>query len=177
MARLDVAARFCALAVAAMLAAALSAPSSPPAWAGERQAPPITGDTWLNSPPLSARDLQGRVVLVEFWTFACWNCRNVEPYIKAWHETYQAQGLTVIGVHSPELAFERDTRALGRYVREHRIDYPVVVDNGFDNWHAWHNRAWPTLWLVDKKGVIRYQRIGEGGYAETESMIRRLLAE
>ena len=115
--------------------------------------------------------------MVEFWTFGCYNCRNVEPYIKQWYHDYKGQGLVVIGVHAPEFAFEKSLSNLKAYIAKHRIEYPVAVDNDFDIWRAWHNRAWPTLYLVDKSGRVRYQRIGEGGYETTEGVIRKLLSE
>jgi thiol-disulfide isomerase/thioredoxin len=116
-------------------------------------------------------------VLVEFWTFACWNCQNVEPHVKAWHAKYQAAGLRVIGVHCPELDRERELANLRAYVREHGIAYPVLIDNAFRTWRAYGNRYWPALYLVDKRGLIRHVAIGEGRYAETEAKIRELLAE
>ena len=117
------------------------------------------------------------MVLVEFWTFGCWNCRNVEPHIKQWHQKYQDKGLVVIGVHTPEFTYERKLDNLRNYVRKNRIHYPVAVDNDGETWHAFQNRAWPTIYLVGKQGKIRYKRIGEGGYRETEASIRKLLRE
>lgn len=140
-------------------------------------APPITSNVWLNSEPLTIASLRGKVVLVEFWTFGCYNCRNVEPWIKKWHQTYGDKGLTVIGVHAPEFSFEKKLDNLKGYIAKQQIDYAVAVDNDFDIWHAWHNRAWPTLYLVDKRGIIRYHRIGEGGYRVTEATIEQLLNE
>ena len=140
-------------------------------------APPITSNTWLNSEPLTMTSLHGKVVLVEFWTFGCYNCRNVEPWIKKWHHTYGGKGLTVIGVHAPELSFEKKLNNLKDYIARQQIDYAIAVDNDFNIWHAWHNRAWPTLYLIDKQGVVRYRRIGEGGYKTTEAIIERLLNE
>ncbi|HKI61755.1 MAG TPA: redoxin domain-containing protein [Mariprofundaceae bacterium] len=160
----------------ALLAGLWPAPS-PQALAGENAAPTIHSETWINSAPLTAGDVKGRVLLVEFWTFGCYNCRNVEPHIKQWHRDYADKGLTVIGVHAPEFGFERDAANLRAYIAKHGITYPVAVDNDFANWYAWHNRAWPTLYLVDRQGNIRYQRIGEGGYRVTEATIRRLLDE
>ncbi len=141
------------------------------------RAPDIISPAWINSEPQSPGSLRGKVVLVEFWTFGCYNCRNVEPQVKRWHETYATRGLTVIGVHSPEFAFEKDVEAVRRYVTEHEIQYPVAIDNDFTNWKRFKNRYWPTMYLIDKQGVIRYVRIGEGGYAKTERVIQTLLAE
>ncbi len=142
-----------------------------------RAAPELRGEHWLNSPPLRLQALRGKVVLVEFWTFACWNCQNVEPYVKEWHAKYQDAGLTVIGVHCPELTRERELANLRAYVREHGIAYPVLVDNGFRTWRAYGNRYWPAIYLIDARGQIRHVAIGEGGYAATEAKIRALLAE
>ncbi len=141
------------------------------------KAPDITSPAWINSEPQSLDSLRGKVVLVEFWTFGCFNCRNVEPQVKRWHETYAGQGLAVIGIHSPEFAFEKNVEAVRRYVKEHDIRYPVAIDNDFINWNRFGNRYWPAMYLIDKQGVIRYVRIGEGGYSQTERVIQTLLAE
>lgn len=117
------------------------------------------------------------MVLVEFWTFGCWNCRNVEPYIKQWHKKYQDDGLVVIAVHRPEFAYEEKLKNLRHYLDEHEIKYPVAVDNDSRIWHAFNNWAWPTVYLIGKKGYLRYKRVGEGGYQATEKKIRELLNE
>jgi thiol-disulfide isomerase/thioredoxin len=140
-------------------------------------APAITNPVWLNSEPLSQVSLKGKVVLVEFWTFGCYNCRNVEPHVKSWHEQYVGQGLVVIGVHSPEFSHERELERVRDYLKSHDIRFAVPIDNDFSTWNKFGNRYWPAMYLIDKKGVIRYVRIGEGGYAETERWIRGLLAE
>jgi len=140
-------------------------------------APEIDGTAWLNSEPRSLADLRGRVVLLEFWTFGCYNCRNVEPWIKAWHERFMDRGLVVIGVHSPEFAYERDIDAVKRYLQQEKISYPVAVDNDYSIWNRYANHFWPAIYLIDKRGTIRYDRFGEGGYADTERTIRQLLAE
>lgn len=140
-------------------------------------APEITNDVWLNSAPLHLAELRGKVVLVEFWTFGCFNCRNVEPYVKGWHRKYRDEGLVVIGVHSPEFSYEHDIGRVQRHLREHDIRYAVPIDNDFITWNRFGNRYWPAMYLIDKRGVIRYIRIGEGGYAETEERIRGLLTE
>jgi thiol-disulfide isomerase/thioredoxin len=142
-----------------------------------RKAPDITNETWLNCPPLHLDDLKGKVVMVEFWTFGCYNCRNVEPYVKGWYRKYADQGFLVIGVHSPEFSYERDVEHVRRYISEHEIDFPVSIDNDFSTWNHYGNRYWPAMYLIDKQGVIRYIRIGEGGYQETEGLIQGLLAE
>ncbi len=140
-------------------------------------APEIRAEKWLNSEPLDKGMLRGKVVLVEFWTLGCWNCKNVEPYIKRWHSNYHDEGLVVIGVHRPEFAYERDQGNLSRYLNEHEITYPVAVDNDSSIWHAFNNWAWPTIYLIGKRGHIRYKRVGEGGYQTTENTIRTLLNE
>ena len=148
-----------------------------PSMAQPIQAPEIVSPTWLNSEPLQLEVLRGKVVMVEFWTFGCWNCRNIEPYVKEWHEKYAPKGLVVIAVHSPEFKYEYDVNKVKEYVREHGIAYAVPIDNEFKNWRQYHNRYWPTLYLIDKRGAIQYTRIGEGGYEETERTIQHLLDE
>ena len=140
-------------------------------------APDIASQTWLNSGPIRLSDLKGKVVMVEFWTFGCYNCRNVEPHIKAWHQKYAERGFVVIGVHSPEFSYEHDVEKVTSYLNEHDIRFPVPIDNDFSIWDRYGNRYWPAMYLIDKQGVIRYVRIGEGGYQETERLIQSLLAE
>ncbi|MDN5942641.1 MAG: redoxin domain-containing protein [Nitrospira sp.] len=140
-------------------------------------APEITSSAWINSGPQSLRDLRGKVVLVEFWTFGCYNCRNVEPQVKQWHQQYADRGFVVISIHSPEFAYEKDIDAVTRYVRDHGIRYVVAVDNDFVNWNRFGNRYWPAMYLVDKRGVVRYVRVGEGGYDQTQRVIEALLKE
>ena len=140
-------------------------------------APEIANPVWLNSEPKRMADLKGKVVLVEFWTFGCYNCRNVEPYVKDWHRKYADKGLFVIGVHSPEFSYEEDVENVKRYLREHNIRYAVPIDNDFSTWNRYGNRYWPAMYLIDKVGIIRYTRFGEGGYAQTEQQIQALLAE
>lgn len=130
---------------------------------------------WLNSAPLAIADLKGSVVLVQFWTFACINCQRTLPYITQWHRQYAAQGLKVIGIHTPEFAFERDTNNIKRALRQHKITYPVPVDNEFKTWKAYNNQYWPHLFLADRQGLLRYDHIGEGAYDKTEQTIRQLL--
>lgn len=141
------------------------------------KAPDIASQTWLNSAPIHLADLKGQVVMVEFWTFGCYNCRNVEPYVKAWYQKYAGQGLVVIGVHSPEFSYEHDLDKVAHYLQEHDIRFPVPLDNDFLTWNRYGNRYWPAMYLIDKQGVIRHVRIGEGGYQETERLIQALLAE
>jgi thiol-disulfide isomerase/thioredoxin len=140
-------------------------------------APEITTDTWLNGDPLRLSDLKGKVVMIEFWTFGCYNCRNVEPYVKQWHQKYADHGLVIIGVHSPEFTYEHDVEKVERYVKDHDIRFPVPIDNDFSAWNRYGNRYWPAMYLIDKHGVIRHVRIGEGRYQETEQLIQSLLSE
>lgn len=141
------------------------------------KAPEIANVTWLNSAPLRMADLRGKVVMVEFWTFGCYNCRNVEPYVKQWHQQYVDQGFVVIGVHSPEFSHERELENVKRYVKEHDIRFAVPIDNDFSTWNRYGNHYWPAIYLIDKRGIIRYVKIGEGGYQETERQIQALLVE
>lgn len=140
-------------------------------------APEITGQTWMNSAPLRLAELKGKVVLVEFWTFGCFNCRNVEPHVKTWHEKYADKGLVVVGIHTPESDFERHEKNVRDYVQKEKIPYAVVTDNDFLTWDRYENLAWPTVYLIDKQGVLRYLHIGEGKYTQTEKQIEALLAE
>lgn len=159
---------------------ALLLPVLPPAYAGTvppRTAPEVTTMHWLNSEPLTLEKLRGQVVLVEFWTFACWNCQHVEPFMKQWHERYKDQGLTIVAVHTPELDHERVLENVKKYLVKDEITYPVAIDNDYAIWRRYENRYWPALYLIDKQGNIRYQHFGEGQYKETETRIRKLLAE
>jgi thiol-disulfide isomerase/thioredoxin len=141
------------------------------------KAPDITNATWLNSAPLHLQELRGKVVMVEFWTFGCYNCRNVEPYVKGWYKKYADQGFVVIGVHSPEFSYEYDLVNVKKYIQEHDIRFPIPIDNDFSTWNRYGNRYWPAMYLIDKHGTIRYVRVGEGGYQDTERLIQLLLAE
>ncbi|NOY66895.1 MAG: redoxin domain-containing protein [Gammaproteobacteria bacterium] len=142
-----------------------------------RSAPSIESGVWLNSKGLSNKMLRGKVYLVEFWTFGCYNCENVEPYVKEWHEKYKGQGFEVVSVHSPEFSHEKDINNVRNYVIKKQISYPVAIDNDFTIWKRFNNRYWPAMYLVDKKGIIRYTHFGEGRYKETEKKIRQLLSE
>ena len=140
--------------------------------------PALDGATdWINSPPLTAQGLRGKVVLVDFWTYSCINCLRALPYVKAWDHAYRGQGLVVVGVHAPEFAFERDVTNVRKAVKDLGIAYPVAVDNNSALWRAFQNHYWPAQYLIDAKGRIRYVRFGEGGDARTEQAIQRLLAE
>lgn len=140
-------------------------------------APEISDGVWINSDPIKLKDLRGRVVVVEFWTFACYNCRNTLPAIKGWDARYRDQGLTIIGVHTPELDQEREVENVRREVAALGIKYPVVTDNDYSTWKSYGVEAWPTLFVLDKQGRVRGTHVGEGAYDETESLIRKLLAE
>ena len=141
-------------------------------------APEVAGITaWLNSQPLTISGLRGRVVLVHFWTFGCINCRNVQPYVKAWYDRYAAAGFDVIGVHTPELSFEKDLANVRQAVVDQGVKFPVAFDPDFRTWNAYANSYWPASYFIDRSGRIRYVHVGEGGYAEQEQVIRELLAE
>lgn len=143
---------------------------------GNQQLPEFQGiSQWLNSSPLSTKDLKGSVVLVQFWTFSCINCQRTLPYITSWHRQYAAKGLKTIGIHSPEFPFERDVNNIKQALQKHGITYPVPVDNEFKTWNAYNNQYWPHLFLADRQGKIQYDHIGEGAYDKTEQMIRKLI--
>ncbi len=132
---------------------------------------------WLNSSPPATKDLLGKVVLVQIWTLGCINCQRTLPYVTSWHKKYAAKGLQTIGIHTPEFPFERDIKNIRRAIAKHEITYPVGVDNDFQTWKAFKNEYWPHLFLADRQGIIRYDRIGEGAYDETEAKIRQLLGQ
>lgn len=140
-------------------------------------APEISGGTWINSDPLTLKSLRGRVVIVDFWTFGCYNCRNTLPSVKSWDTRYRDKGLTIIGVHTPELAAERNIENVRREVASLGIQYPVVTDNDNAIWNAYGVEAWPTWFVIDKQGHVRGTHVGEGAYDETEQLIKKLLAE
>ena len=159
----------------AMMRAALGGPASLPV---EGQLPALTGAVqWLNSPPLTAEGLRGKVVLVDFWTYSCINCLRTLPYVKAWAEKYRDQGLVVIGVHAPEFAFERNIDNVKKATRDLGIGYPVAVDNNYAIWRAFNNQYWPAHYFIDAQGQIRFHHFGEGEYAKSEQVIQQLLAE
>jgi thiol-disulfide isomerase/thioredoxin len=130
---------------------------------------------WLNSNPLQTMDLKGKVVLLQFWTFGCINCQRTLPSLVQWHQRYATKGLQVIGVHTPEFAYEREIGNIKQALQRFQITYPVPVDNQLKTWIAYGNRYWPRLYLADRQGVIRYDHIGEGAYDKTETLIQRLL--
>ncbi|RAN93882.1 Protein DipZ [Micromonospora saelicesensis] len=138
--------------------------------------PPLNGAAeWLNSEPLGPADLGGRVVLVNFWTLTCINWLRQEPYVRAWSQAYRDDGLVVIGVHTPEFAFEHDVDWVRRAVAARSIDYPVAVDNDYTIWSAFDNHYWPALYFVGTDGVIRDEHFGEGRYEESERVLQQLL--
>jgi thiol-disulfide isomerase/thioredoxin len=139
-------------------------------------APQFQGiDHWLNSAPLSTQSLKGKVVLVDFWTFSCINCIRTLPYVTKWYDTYKDQGFVVVGVHTPEFAFEKDTKNVADAIKHFNIHYPVAQDNEYATWNAYNNQYWPAEYLIDQKGNIVYIHFGEGDYDKTENAIRTLL--
>jgi thiol-disulfide isomerase/thioredoxin len=134
-------------------------------------------DEWLNSPPLTAQALRGKVVLIDFWTYTCINWLRQLPYVRAWAERYRDQGLVVIGVHAPEFAFEKDLGNVRWAVKDMRIDYPIAVDNDHLIWRAFRNQYWPALYFIDAQGRVRHRHFGEGSYDQSEMIIQALLAE
>jgi thiol-disulfide isomerase/thioredoxin len=141
-------------------------------------APELTNEVWLNpDTPLRLADLRDRVVLLEMWTFGCYNCRHVIPSLRDWHERYADDGLVIIGNHYPEFGYEKDLENLRNALVDLDIPYAVAQDNDGATWRAYDTRFWPTLYLIDKTGHLRYQHIGEGAYDETEAAIVSLLNE
>ena len=136
-----------------------------------------TATTWLNSPPIGPEGLRGKVVLIDFWTYTCINWRRTAPYLRAWVQRYGGPGLLLIGVHSPEFAFEHDLNNVPQAVKEIGVTWPVAVDNDFKIWRAFGNEFWPALYIFDAHGRLRHQVFGEDGYDEAEQVIRKLLAE
>jgi thiol-disulfide isomerase/thioredoxin len=142
------------------------------------QAPEFTGVTgWINSQPLSLQGLRGKVVLVDFWTFSCINCQRTLPVLRTWWQRYQADGLVIVGVHSPEFDFEKDPANVERAIKELNVQWPVALDTNMTTWNAYQNQYWPAEYLIDKQGHIRHTHFGEGEYDVTEQAIRTLLGE
>jgi thiol-disulfide isomerase/thioredoxin len=142
------------------------------------EAPELQNTVWLNSDqPLRLAELRGKVVLLDMWTFECINCQHVQPYLNQWYRDYASQGLVIIGNHFPEFLAERDLNNLKAALKEQGILYPVAQDNDGQTWEAYHNAYWPTIYLIDKRGHIRYTHIGEGAYSITEAAIQDLLNE
>lgn len=145
---------------------------------GPQTMPDLSGTIeWFNSPPLSSSELKGHIVLVDFWTYSCINCLRSIPYVRAWAERYKDSGLIVLGIHTPEFAFEKDADNVKRAIAELKITYPVALDNDYKVWKAFHNSYWPSDYLVDATGKIRSHHFGEGKYDETERQIQDLLKE
>jgi len=140
-------------------------------------APEFAGiDQWLNSPPLTVQQLRGKVVLVDFWTYTCVNCINTLPHVEKLYQKYKDQGLVVVGVHTPEYAFERETKKVKAAIAEYGLHYPVAQDNQYATWNAYGNQYWPAVYLIDKQGHIVYSHFGEGDYDKTEAAVREQLA-
>ncbi len=146
--------------------------------AGDSELRALRGATaWLNTPPLSADGLRGKVVLVDFCTYTCINWLRTLPYVRAWAEKYGEHGLVVIGAHTPEFAFERDLENVRRAIAAMRVPYPIAVDNDYAVWNGFSNQYWPALYLLDAKGTIRFTHFGEGAYDQSERSIQQLLVE
>jgi thiol-disulfide isomerase/thioredoxin len=149
-----------------------------PAWSGKREINAIdTAPQWLNSEPLTAEGLKGKVVLVSFWTYSCVNWIRTQPYLRAWAGKYKDQGLVVVGVHSPEFGFEKSLENVQWAVDALDVDYPVVIDNNFAIWTAFSNQYWPAFFFIDTEGRIRHEKFGEGEYEQSERVLRQLLTE
>ena len=132
---------------------------------------------WLNSPPLTAADLRGKVVVVDFWTYSCINWIRTIPYVRAWAKKYKNHGLVVVGVHTPEFAFEKNVDNVRRAAKAMGVEYPVAIDSDYAIWRAFKNKSWPALYFVDAKGRIRHHHFGEGEYDKAEMIIQQLLSE
>ena len=169
--------------LAAMLAAFAATPVETGAQRDARlpvegMLPSLAGATgWLNSPPLTAEGLRGKVVLVDFWTYTCINWQRTQPYVRAWAEKYKDRGLVVIGVHTPEFEFEKKVDNIRPALKTFRVEYPVAVDSNYTIWNAFANRYWPAVYIADAKGNIRFHHFGEGEYERTERVIQQLLTE
>jgi cytochrome c biogenesis protein CcdA/thiol-disulfide isomerase/thioredoxin len=159
-------------------AEAAPAPKAGAALPVEGELPSLTGATqWFNSAPLTPESLHGKVVLVDFWTYSCINCIRSLPYVNAWAQKYRDHGLVVIGVHAPEFAFEKDPANVAKAIKDFGITYPVAMDNNYAIWQGFNNQYWPAHYFIDAKGQIRDHQFGEGGYAQGEDVIRRLLTD
>ena len=144
----------------------------------EATMPSLDGATaWLNSPPLTAADLRGKVVLIDFWTYTCVNWLRTLPYVRAWAEKYREYGVVVVGVHTPEFSFEHDIQNVRRAAQDMRVSYPVAVDSDYTVWHAFANHYWPALYIADAQGRLRYHHFGEGAYEVSEKVLQHLLVE
>jgi len=149
-----------------------------PKLSDEGAMPDLNGATaWLNSGPLSKKSLRGKVVLIDFWTYSCINCLRALPYIEGWAAKYKDAGLVVIGVHTPEFAFEKERRNVEKAVQDLKVTYPVAIDSSYNIWQAFNNQYWPAHYFIDGKGRIRYHHFGEGEYDVSEHVIQQLLKE
>jgi thiol-disulfide isomerase/thioredoxin len=169
---------FAGLAAAAAAAPGFAGDASLPSQLAEARAmaPNFVGiSKWFNSDPLSISDLRGKVVLVDFWTYGCYNCVNTLPYVTKLYETYKDKGLVVVGIHTPEFPFERSAGNVQAALKRHGITYPVAQDNDSATWNAWRNQYWPAQYIVDQRGNIVFSHDGEGQYDEIERTVRRLL--
>jgi thiol-disulfide isomerase/thioredoxin len=133
--------------------------------------------SWINSDPKSLHELRGQVILLEFWTFGCINCVRTLPHVERWYQTYKTQGFEIIGIHSPEFDYERVPANVANAIQQHNLSYPAALDNEWSTWKAYNNHYWPALYLIDKKGLVRYVHLGEGKYDLTEQAIQGLLQE
>jgi thiol-disulfide isomerase/thioredoxin len=176
------------LLLAAILASAIGAPIETFAAdksTARQMTPPIEGELpslggatgWLNSPPLTAAGLRGKVVLIDVWTYTCINWLRTLPYVRAWAEKYKKQGLVVIGVHTPEFAFEKNLDNVRRAAKDMKVNFPIAIDSDHAIWRAFKNEYWPALYFVDAQGRIRHHHFGEGEYEQSERIIQQLLAE
>ena len=170
------------LVIVAVVAIAQFGPSALPGEQAARRdyrpVPEFTGiSTWLNSPPLTTEGLRGKVVLVQFWTYSCVNCLRTLPYVTRWHEQYKDKGLVVIGVHTPEFAFEKERANVETAIKRLGIHYPVAQDNQYRTWRAFGNQYWPAAYLIDRSGAIVATQFGEGGYQQMENAIARLVGD
>lgn len=163
-------------AIAQVKAATANLPA-PPRLDTRKPAPDFDNEVWLNSEKLNLNALKGKVTIIEFWTFGCYNCRNVQPALKRWYSDYAAQGLEIVAFHAPEFDYEKKLENVQKAVREGGLSYPVAIDNDFTTWKKYKVQAWPTMFLLDKQGQIRYTHIGEGRYEEIEAAIVALLNE
>jgi thiol-disulfide isomerase/thioredoxin len=165
-----------AIAALGVVVANSGAATAVPAQAN-RAAPEFAGiDHWLNSPPLTMQQLRGKVVLVDFWTYTCINCVHTLPHVEKLYEKYKDQGLVVVGVNTPEYAFERETNKVSAAIAERGLTYPVAQDNQYATWNAFGNQYWPAVYLIDKQGRIVYSHFGEGDYDQIDAAVHEQLA-
>ena len=166
------------LAAILTLSALTCASAKNPLFGDYGPAPNFIGiEKWLNSDALTISGLRGKVVLVDFWTYSCINCVRTLPYVTQWYDKYKDKGFVVVGVHTPEFAFERQTRNVQTAIKRFNIKYPVAQDNRYATWKSYDNQYWPAAYLIDKKGVIVLKHFGEGNYDEMENAIRMLVGE